>query len=265
MLNENITKVGIVGLGFVGGAIAQNMSCEIRIVDKDLTKSTHTYAELKECDGIFVCVPTPMSFDGVCNTSILEEVLDNLKDCSGPIISKCTAPPTVYTKLSKQYSNLIHAPEFLTAANAKQDYQYGKFAVIGGSNSTHMNKAESIIRIGQRNLISVAHVTIEEAALMKYGINTFLATKIVFMNELFMLCSKLEIDYNNISSLMKLDSRIGSTHMKVPGQDGLGFDGMCFPKDTSALYSFAKANGIDMELLGHTIEVNKKLRKIGSK
>ena len=148
----------------------------------------------------------------------------------------------MYTKLAKQYPYLIHAPEFLTAANAKHDYQYGKFAVIGGSGIPHyMDEAERIIRIGQSNLITVAHVTIEEAALMKYGINTFLATKIVFMNELFILCSKLERDDNTISGLMKLDSRIGSTHMKVPGQDGLGFDGMCFPKDTSALLKYASA------------------------
>ena len=255
---------GIVGLGFVGSAVENSMQSmtNIKVVDIDPEKSTHTIDQLGDCEGIFVCVPTPQADDGVCDTSALEDVLTKLEYYRGPIISKCTAPPAFYKKLSEKYINLIHAPEFLTAANAMRDYILGTFAMIGGSSKEFIAEAERIIRIGQKNLKEVRHCSVEEAALAKYGINTFLATKVVFMNELYLLCEKTGVDFYNVANLIKLDSRIGATHMKVPGADGFGFAGMCFPKDTSALYHYAKSNDVDMEHMKSVIEVNKKLRKI---
>lgn len=260
----NLPKYAIVGLGFVGSAIKHSMDnmCNIKVVDIDPTKSTHTIDDLIDCEGIFVCVPTPQSNDGVCDTSALEDVLTKLEYYNGPIISKCTAPPAFYKKLSEKYINLVHSPEFLTAARAKQDYALGQFAIIGGASKAFRNEAERIIRIGQQSLKYVTHCSAEEAALAKYGINTFLATKVVFMNELYLLCQTTGVDYKTVAELINLDPRIGYTHMKVPGQDGFGFAGMCFPKDTSALYQYALSCGYEMEHLKNVIEVNKKLRKI---
>jgi len=115
-------KVGIIGKGIVGGAIAKSTapSAEIYIVDSDPEKGTHTYDDLFECDGVFVCTPTPQSADGKCDTSILLSVLEKLKDYKGVIISKSTAPIDVYTKLGKEYPNLVHSPEFLTEAKAEK-------------------------------------------------------------------------------------------------------------------------------------------------
>lgn len=268
---KNYKKVlptyGIVGLGFVGSAVENSMRSmtNIKVVDIDPEKSTHTIDQLGDCEGIFVCVPTPQADDGVCDTSALEDVLTKLEYYKGPIISKCTAPPAFYKKLSEKYINLIHAPEFLTAANAMQDYILGTFAMIGGSSEEFRAEAERIIKIGQKSLKEIRHCSVEEAALAKYGINTFLATKIVFMNELYLLCKKTGVDFDTVIDLIKLDSRIGTTHMRVPGQDGFGFAGMCFPKDTSALYHYAKSNDVEMEHMKSVIEVNKKLRKISKK
>jgi UDP-N-acetyl-D-mannosaminuronate dehydrogenase len=88
-------KVGIIGLGFVGGAIASSFKAsmtKIIIVDVDPKKSTGTYKDLMSCEGIFVCVPSPSLDNGSCDTSILESVLEKLKDYEGVIISKTTAP-----------------------------------------------------------------------------------------------------------------------------------------------------------------------------
>ena len=265
-MDYNLPKYGIVGLGFVGSAIKGAMTYEgnIKVVDVDPTKSTHTIDDLIDCEGIFVCVPTPQADDGVCDTSALEDVLTKLEYYNGPIISKCTAPPAFYKKLSEKYMNLVHAPEFLTAANAKQDYIRGTFAMIGGSSKAFRQEAERIIRLGQKNLVTVKHCSVEEAALAKYGINTFLATKIVFMNEMYLLCEKTGVNFNTVADLIKLDHRIGTTHMQVPGPDGFGFAGMCFPKDTSALYHYAKSNDVEMEHMKSVIEANKKLRNIPS-
>lgn len=257
------TKIGIVGLGFVGSAIRDSMDhgfVDLILVDppKGLP---HTYNDLLSCEAVFVCVPSPSTDDGSCDTSILEGVLEKLKDYSGVIISKTTAPPDVYNTLSTKYRNLVHAPEFLTAANASRDYANGKFAIIGGSTSAYVREAERIIRMGQQDLQDVRYSTASEASLAKYIINCFLATKVIFMNEVYKLTSSNGLDYKTIASLVKLDPRIGTSHMQVPGPDGaLGFGGMCFPKDTSALLKWAEQYGQSLEVLNAAVKKNTLLR-----
>lgn len=259
----NKPKIGIVGLGFVGNAIAESMdaSADLVLVDKDPSRGSHTFKDLAKCEGVFVCVPTPMSDDGKCDASILEYVLHQLRDYKGVIISKCTAPPSVYQTLNNQCPNLVHAPEFLTAANAVRDYINGKFAIIGGSVGAYQRDAERIIRIGQTNLSEVQHCTIQEAALSKYAINSFLSTKVTFMNELYSLAIKTGQDYDKIANMITMDSRIGNSHMRVPGPDGeFGFGGMCFPKDTSALLKYAGQQGVQLNVLDAAVKKNLILR-----
>jgi UDPglucose 6-dehydrogenase len=163
--------------------------------------------------------------------------------------------------LNDRYPNLVHAPEFLTAANAERDYLSGKFAIIGGSVGAYQRDAERIIRWGQSQLENVQHCTIQEAALAKYAINSFLSTKVTFMNELYLLATKTGQDYNKIASMITMDSRIGNSHMKVPGPDGeFGFGGMCFPKDTSALLKYAEQQGAQLNVLDAAVKKNLILR-----
>lgn len=266
--NKKMEKIGIIGLGFVGGAIKNSMDVNLwdyELVCLDPAKGfTATYDELKECSGVFVCVPSPQGDDGSCDTSILEDVLQNLKSVNytGVIISKCTAPPDVYTTLNDQYPNLVHAPEFLTAANADQDYLNGKFLFIGGSVSAYLREAERIIKIGQRMLNDdVVYCTIAEAALAKYTINCFMSTKVIFMNEIYRLATTLGCNYDTIADMVTLDRRIGTSHMQVPGPDGhFGFGGACFPKDTSALLKIAEQVGVDMMVLEAAVKKNTLLR-----
>jgi UDPglucose 6-dehydrogenase len=255
-------KIGIIGLGFVGGAINDAMGRRSTTVIMDPAKGLNaTYQEIKKCSGIFICVPSPQDDDGTCDTSILESVLANLTDYTGVIISKCTAPPDVYARLNAKYPTLVHAPEFLTAARASIDYADGRFAFIGGSVGAYQREAERIIRMGQRHLESVYHCTIAEAALAKYAINSFMATKVVFMNELYNVAQAAGIDYDNIAHMIKADSRIGNSHMQVPGPDGqLGFGGACFPKDTSALLKYAEGIGENMNVLDAAVKKNTLLR-----
>ena len=118
-------KIGIVGLGFVGEAIRyayETLFTTVVVVDADPTKSTGTYADLLDCDAVFVCVPSPSKDSGECDTGILNSVLYMLRDYKNVIISKTTAPPQFYEKMQTVYPNLVHIPEFLTAANAREDY-----------------------------------------------------------------------------------------------------------------------------------------------
>ena len=256
-------KFGIVGLGFVGGAVRDSLDlgfASLILVDppKGLP---HSFKDLTDCEAVFICVPSPSNEDGSCDTSILESTLEKLKDYNGVIISKTTAPPSVYEKLSKQYKNLVHAPEFLTAANASRDYANGKFAIIGGSTLAYIREAERIIKLSQGSLEKVVHCTAAEASLAKYTINCFLATKVVFMNEIAKLAAASEINYNNITQLINLDPRIGKSHMQVPGPDGaLGFGGMCFPKDTSALLKYAESLNVSLNIIDSSVKKNTLLR-----
>lgn len=261
------TKIAIIGLGFVGNAIHKSldgwMSDEtIALIDPGKGLNT-PYTDIADYDAAFVCVPSPQSADGTADTSILENVLATLKqvDFKGVIISKVTAPPTVYQRLQEIYPNLVHAPEFLTAANAEMDYRNGRFSIIGGSVTAYRNEAERVIRMSQESLNTVLHCSIQEAALAKYSINSFLATKVVFMNELALLSNELDCDWNVIKEAVSLDRRIGTSHMQVPGPDGdYGFGGMCFPKDTSALLKCAEEVDAKLSILDTAVKTNLILR-----
>jgi len=269
-MKSALPKIGIVGLGFVGGAIQHTLDFEAKLilVDNNPVRGVHQFSELGDCAGIFICVPSPQGDDGVCDTSILEDVLSKLKsmEYQGVIISKCTAPPNVYTRLNEEFPNLVHAPEFLTAANAVRDYANGTFAIIGGKVEAYRNEAERLIRLSQKELVTVHHCSIGEASLAKYAINSFLATKVIFMNEIYQLAQAMNLNYDEIVNMVTSDKRIGSSHMQVPGPDGLfGFGGACFPKDTSALLKIAESLNLTPMVLDAAVRKNTFLRLTESK
>lgn len=257
-------KIGIVGAGFVGGAVKNAYDTfGVPVIVHDPVKGfVSSWDELKTCDGVYVCVPSPTSETGECDTSILEDVLKNLAGMEGVIISKVTAPPGVYSKLQVIHPNLVHAPEFLVAATANEDYINGYFAFIGGDEE-YCQKAEAIIRASQPSLRDVTYCSITEASLAKYTINSFLATKVVFMNQIYDLAKQLGVNYQAFVNMLASEKRFGESHMRVPGPDGSrGFGGACFPKDTAALVFEAERAGVDFSLLKAAIEANKTLRGI---
>jgi UDPglucose 6-dehydrogenase len=254
-------KIGFVGLGFVGNAIATYYHGNFDVKLRDPAKGYNaTWEDLKECDGIFICVPSPSLSDGSCDSSILEDVLSNLKDYQGVIISKVTATPDIYERLQSKYTNLVYVPEFLTAANAVKDYGTENWAVIGGKILAYQREAERIIKYTKKDA-SIIFCSIGEAALYKYIVNSFLATKVVFMNEMNSIAEKLGYDWNHIRSMMMHDNRIGPSHTRVPGLDGqYGFGGMCFPKDTSALLKYAETLDANLNVLDSSVKKNTLLR-----
>lgn len=259
-------KIGIIGIGFVGGAVLNSydrFNVELVTIDSDSTRGTGTYADLHDADGVFVCVPSPVGEGGFCDTSILESVLLKLKEVNfqNVIISKVTAPPDVYTRLQNLYPNLVYSPEFLTAANANNDYLMSSCVIIGGKYSTFKVAAKTIIYESNLSTNNYVYCSIEEASLTKYVINCFLATKVVFMNEIKQLADMVGIDYNKVEKLVQEDYRIGESHTKVPGPDGsLGFGGACFPKDTSALLAYANSIGFNPNVLDAAVKKNLMLR-----
>jgi UDPglucose 6-dehydrogenase len=256
-------KIGIVGLGVVGNAVKQSFeSCgELVTIDIDKNKGFHTYEDIRDCEAIFVCVPSPMSADGRCDASALESVLHSIgKDYTGVIISKVTATPDIYQKLENDYKNLVYVPEFLTEANANQDYHRSSFFVIGGSINAYKKEAERILSYTHKTS-SFYKCSIAEASLIKYIINSFLATKVVFMNEFFSLSQAYNCNWNTVAQGLSLDQRMGNSHTRVPGPDGsFGFGGMCFPKDVSAILKNAEDHQVNLNTLKEANKKNTLLR-----
>ena len=106
-------------------------------------------------------------------------------------------------------------------------------------------------------------VDLSTASLIKYTINSWLATKVVFFNELYKLqkASSSAVSWVQFTDMLTRDPRVGNSHMKVPGPDGeFGFGGHCFPKDTEALINYAQSKNIKLSLLEKAVSKNKKMR-----
>lgn len=262
-------KIGIIGNGFVGSAIAWAHRSDDLVIRDPKMKGSASLDQFTECDAIFVCVPSPpmgnIHEDGRCDTSILEQTLKELMfaiiDKPMPIICKTTAPPSAYARLQEQYPNIVHCPEFLTAADAVNDYSNTSYFVLGG----HWDwcvKARTVI---QRANMLVSDmfiiVPIKTAALYKYMMNSYLATKVTFMNDFKKLADAEGVDIKDLAYIAGNDQRIGYTHMSVPGPDGqFGWGGACFPKDLAAIMEEALSLGVELELLGRVEDLNKKHR-----
>lgn len=260
-------RIGIIGSGFVGSAVAHAHHRDNIIINDPKHPRSVPLTEFNKCDAIFICVPSPSTEDGHCDTSILEEVLKNLTFVNIatqiPIISKVTAPPAVYERLQKQYPNLVHAPEFLTAKNAMWDYKYGKLCIIGGD-PHWCDRAKDVIHSGLAEIRKddIQLTDIKTASLYKYLANNYLAMKVTFMNDFYELAVAEKINWDGVTRLIRQDERIGNTHLDVPGPDGsYGWGGFCFPKDVAAICEAALDHRLEFELMQRVEEINKKHRR----
>lgn len=258
-------KIGIIGYGFVGKAVAAAYEEDQLLINDPLYKDSTSIKDMKEqANAIFVCVPTPQGDTGECDTRILIDVLGQLNDYTGIIISKSTATPPVYAELESRYSHLkfAHVPEFLTAANAVVDYQYPVNIVIGARQELRQDIFATIITNKIHfDYTRVKFCSVAEASMFKYLANTMLAMKVIINNEYYDLCNSLGISWDNVATVAESDARLGDTHWQVPGPDGSrGFGGACFPKDTAALASLAKFLNVDMSMLNTAIDKNGKIR-----
>ena len=159
--------------------------------------------------------------------------------------------------LEPQGKQITFSPEFLTAANANEDFKNQDKMLFGGDNKEFWNDV-----FIECKAFDPIYATIEELIFTKYLRNSFLATKVAFFNEVFDLCETAGIDYNQVKALVGMDERITHSHMQVPGPDGdRGFGGACFPKDTKALVYSANVLGATLPTLLTAIKSNDEIRK----
>lgn len=269
MINKCMTKIGIIGNGFVGSAIASGFeqTHDVHIYDKKPGASTHTFDDVMGCDYIFICVPTPMkcSTGSECDLSIMKDLFTQIQSTGtdAVLIIKSTVPIGTTSQLQEQYQDLklMHSPEFLTARYAKRDFVNADRHIVG-----YTKCIESAQRVAALFKTRFPHtpcilMKCDESEYVKYVANCFFACKVSFFNEMRQLADKLDVDWNKIIEGVITDSRVGQDHYQVPGHDGdRGFGGTCFPKDINALINSFKDNGIAPLMLQAAWEKNMEVR-----
>jgi len=272
-------KIGVIGNGFVGGAVkygfSPNTGCdaEVRVYDKNPSKSTHTLEEtVNESDYIFLSVPTPANNDGSINITILENALSDIEEIydgkrENAILIRSTVVPGTTWSLQEKYSrlNLLFNPEFLTERSANFDF-INQSRFIVGSNGQPFNeeKSDGLVKLFKErfgNTIAVLQTNYETAEMIKYMSNCFFATKVSFLNEMYQVAKNCNVDWVEAVSGFVSDGRIGHSHMNVPGPDGkFGFGGSCFPKDVQAMINYGESIGVEMDVLSAVWKKNLEVR-----
>jgi UDPglucose 6-dehydrogenase len=254
--------INTLGDGVVGEAVSRQM-IESREVGYNISDPRDFIDD--KADGYIIAVPTPASFGGTLNMSILLDVLDDARiDPSKPVLIKSTITVDFAIWLKCHRPNVCFSPEFLRENHAIEDV-FAETKMIIGGNGDHVEFWKEIFypHITDRNNGVIINVDIVEAALIKLAENSMLAMKVTFANELHELSSKLGIDYSNVAGGLALDSRLGKSHWQVPGPDGrYGWGGKCLPKDSIALASTGRKRGVPFSTLEAAIEKNYEYRDI---
>ena len=271
---KKMYKIGIIGKGFVGSAVANGFSpstgfdCETRVYDKDPNKCVDTLPDtVNNSDFLFISVPTPSSKSGNIDLSILKSCLEEISKVVDPdkspiVLVRSTVVPGTTKDLVNDYPNLniVFNPEFLTERSAFYDF-ISQARVILGGDVNDVQKTAKLYKDRFGESISVVETDFETAELIKYMCNTYFATKVSFMNEMYNLCKAIDGDWDKAVEGFVRDGRVGHSHVNVPGHDGkFGFGGSCFPKDVQALISFAKENNINLNVLEGTWKTNLEVR-----
>jgi len=224
--------------------------------------STSLKGGLEHGDIIFLALPTPEDEDGSADLSyVLRAAKDigKLITSYKVIVDKSTVPVGTANKVRKTISeettvdfDVVSNPEFLREGFAVDDFLKPERIVIGSSSDRATKLMEKLYKPFVRSGNPILIMDEKSAELTKYAANSFLATKITFMNEIANFCEKVGADVDKVRIGMGSDSRIGKRFL-FPG---IGYGGSCFPKDVKALHKSGKDLNYDFELLNSVIQVN---------
>ena len=245
----------IIGFGVVGQAVYEGL-VENNTIDL-LDIEPNDDIDYSSYDGIIICLPTPQGPRGECDDMLVEQYITTIRMevPAVPILIKSTISLEL-VELLEDDQEVTFNPEFLTEADSHKQFCHQKFAIFGGH---HCRSWYDLYINSGIKIDKVRFTSMKNAAYAKYTINSFLATKVIFFNELYnMYCND---GFDELTELVAMDERIGKSHMTVPGHDReFGFGGMCLPKDTLAFATSASRKGTPLKLLVEAILINNQLR-----
>lgn len=238
------------------------------IVQKRLTFTTDLALAIKESQLIFMALPTPPNGDGAADLSY---ILGAAKDIAQlvteykVIINKSTVPvgtaaqvQSVFTANTSVQVDVISNPEFLREGVAVDDFMKPDRVVIGTRSERARKLMTELYGPYVRQGNPILFMDEKSSELTKYAANSFLATKITFMNEIANLCELVGSDVDDVRRGIGSDGRIGKRFL-FPG---LGYGGSCFPKDVQALSKSAEENQYDFKILKAVMSANERQKTV---
>lgn len=272
-------NINIIGYGYVGGSIGylcNKRGINYTITDTcdksgngevsyfaNLEETIHKSEVDNEVNYYFICVPTPSKYNHECDTSIVQSIFKIISEtCTKKtvVIIKSTVSPGTTRKLHSFNKNkdvsLFFSPEFLTEKNANLDVMNEKKLILGASDDK-VDEAALYVVSKMYNSTEITSCQYEYAEMMKYTINVYLAQKVHFFNDIYDVCKKMAIDYDQLKKLVVMDSRISPSHTSVPGHDTkFGFGGSCLVKETKGMSYLRNQLGLDNIIIGRILDIN---------
>ncbi len=231
-----------------------------------LSFTTGLKKAIKESEIIFICVGTPPKESGEADLSYVENVAKTIADVMDSykiIVEKSTVPVETGDKVAKTIKaynihkvdfDVVSNPEFLREGSAVNDFMNPDRVVIGCENERAKNIMEKLYKPLKTPII---FTDIKSAEIIKHASNSFLATKISFINAIANICELAGADVEKVAEGIGSDRRIGRMFLNA----GIGYGGFCFPKDAEAFIRIAEKFGYDFKLLKATQEINQQQRK----
>ncbi len=235
--------------GIVPSGIVPSGTVPSGIIVYDKYKKINSLDALLSSDLVYICIPTPYE-DRVksYNMREMDTTLALFAEMAykGVILIKSTVLPNYCDTMNASYPELkiIHNPEFLSAATAAKDFANQRHIILGYTPQSQ--SAVAPIEAFYKTLFPAARISLTSAfvsGLTKLACNSFYATKVQFFTELFLLCNKIDVDFDEVKKLMLNNEWIHPMHTSVPGPDGqVSFGGACLPKDINALNQYMVLN-----------------------
>ena len=242
------------------------------VKDERISFTTDIEKAIKKSKVVFISVGTPANGSGEADLQYVKNVAHTIgkyMDGYKVIVDKSTVPVGTGRKVEKIINEELHKrnknydfdivsnPEFLREGKAVYDFTHPDRVVIG----TESEKARKILKEVYRPLYlndtPFVFTNIETAEMIKYASNSFLATKISFINEMANLCEEVGANVQTVAKAMGMDGRIGDKFLHA----GPGYGGSCFPKDTKAIVQIAEENDVNLEVIKAGIKANEKQKK----
>jgi len=234
------------------------------VKEERLRFTTSLYDGVKDAEIVFLALPTPPGEDGSADLKYILGVAKDLGELMTDykvIVDKSTVPvgtaEKVYAAIAKTYVgdfDVVSNPEFLREGVAVEDFMKPDRVVIGASSERARKVMGELYAPFVRSGNPIIFMDVRSAELTKYAANSFLATKISFMNEVAQLCERLGADVDMVRRGIGSDDRIGKRFL-FPG---IGYGGSCFPKDVQALVKSSNEVGYDFQILNAVMDVNEK-------
>jgi len=252
-------NIGIIGAGVVGNAISKGLSLLNHNVCVHDLKFKTTIDIVKNTDIVFICVPSPSTETGQCDTSIIESVIVdlNLIEYKGIIAIKTTVIPGFTQQMILKFTklNLCFVPEFLRERCAFDDFVNNHSLLAVGTHDKWI--FHKMIEAHGNYTKEVIMMMPTEAEILKYYSNSLAALRITFSNIFYEICQKLGGDYTKIKDAYVLTKKINDLYLDV-NPNLRGFGGPCLPKDTEALVELLKQLELEFDLFESIVKDNKR-------